>query len=142
FQIRQRPINVIETSLDRPKFGAVNLISYELASKPEKQNFLIEALPDVTVLDERQKLGNFKSKRTQATYGHDRQGFNSTDPLAYATASPITWALSGTPIPNNVSQMWPMLRALLPQTIKRRDGTPMGYWDFVNRYCIVKRTPF
>ena len=47
----------------------------------------------------------------------------------------VTWSLTGTPMPNNPSELWPTLHALFPDAIAGRDEKPMSYWDFVYRYC-------
>lgn len=107
--------------------GAPLVFSYEEAVK--NPPVLKHAAIDLLVLDESHYLKNRKSKRTKAIFGD------------LATRAKRVWCLTGTPSPNNASELWPMLHALFPETIQK-NGKPMGYWDFVKRYCIVKQTPF
>ena len=44
------------------------------------------------------------------------------------------WLLSGTLAPNHPGELWTHYKALF--------GGPLSYWDFVNRYCIVKETTY
>lgn len=84
---------------------------------------------DVLVLDESHYIKNRKSKRTKAVLD------------GLAPHARRVWCLTGTPSPNNASELWPMLHALFPETIQR-NGKTMNYWEFTKRFCVVKSTPF
>jgi SWI/SNF-related matrix-associated actin-dependent regulator 1 of chromatin subfamily A len=103
------------------------VVSYEEAVK--RAATLGDAPWDAVILDEAHYLKNRKSKRTKAVFG------------TIIKNAKRVWCLTGTPSPNNAAELWPMLRALFPETIAV-DGRPMDYWRFTKRFCIVKSTPF
>jgi SWI/SNF-related matrix-associated actin-dependent regulator 1 of chromatin subfamily A len=85
---------------------------------------------DLLILDESHYLKGRKSKRTTVV-------LNQIAPHAKRV-----WCLSGTPSPNNASELYPMLKALFPEVIARPDGSPMNFWQFTKKYCVVRTTPF
>jgi SWI/SNF-related matrix-associated actin-dependent regulator 1 of chromatin subfamily A len=113
----------------------LHVFSYEDATK-KCRAFIQSREWDLMVIDEGHFLKGRDSLRTQAVYGEKCHG----DGLV-GKARRI-WVLTGTPSPNNASELWPMLRALFPETIARSDGAPMNFWQFTKRYCIVRTTPF
>lgn len=49
--------------------------------------------------------------------------------------SDAIWGLTGTPMPNDPSELYPVIRAKFPDAIIKQNNTVMSYWDFVGRYC-------
>lgn len=100
---------------------------------------------DTLIIDEahylktgRKSKNDLGSQRTRALFGDDGDGLNG----AVASASRII-LLTGTPTPNNPSEIWPLARACFPEAIKHPTAPrPMSYWEFVFRYCKVKRDAF
>jgi len=72
---------------------------------------------DLLVLDECQMVKNPRAKRTIAIFG--KQGL--------ARMAKRVWALSGTPAPNHVGELWPLLRAF--------GRTKLDYHAFCEAYC-------
>jgi SWI/SNF-related matrix-associated actin-dependent regulator 1 of chromatin subfamily A len=103
------------------------VVSYEEAVK--RAAALGDAAWTVVILDESHYLKNRKSKRTKAVFE-----------VIVKNAQRV-WCLTGTPSPNNASELWPMLRALFPETIMF-DGKLMNFWQFTKRFCVVRTTPF
>ncbi|BAQ16075.1 DEAD/DEAH box helicase [Methyloceanibacter caenitepidi] len=92
---------------------------------------------DILILDEAHYLKSSKAKRTQAIFGKKCDG---ADGLV-AQADRV-WLLTGTPMPNNPSELWPMLRALAPERIlSPRTGKPWNLWQFVNKFCKTEYNP-
>ena len=91
---------------------------------------------DVLILDEAHYLKSGDAKRTRKIYGEKCDGVGGL----IAKAGRV-YALTGTPSPNHPGELWPTLRALAPETILR-EGKPMSYWQFVNRYCKTKDNGF
>jgi SWI/SNF-related matrix-associated actin-dependent regulator 1 of chromatin subfamily A len=95
----------------------------------------------VLILDEAHYLKTKDSKRTKAIFGEKCNGAEGL-----VADSKHVFLLTGTPIPNNPSELWPMLRAVMPDAIERptKKGTikPMAYWTFVERFCVTQDTGF
>ena len=52
------------------------------------------------------------------------------------------WALSGTPAPNHVGELYNWVRFSRPELATRRSGALMNYNAFLYQYCKVQETPF
>ncbi len=81
--------------------------------------------PDVLIIDEAHFLKTPSATRTKALYGPHCKG----DGLV-KTAGRV-WLLTGTPTPNNATELFPHLKALWPDLLPGH-GT---YADFINRYA-------
>ncbi len=91
---------------------------------------------DVLILDEAHYLKTKDSKRTKKVFGVKCDGIGGLVERARKVI-----ALTGTPAPNHPAEMWPVLRALAPETILK-NGQPMGYWTFVQKYCVTRDNGF
>ena len=116
-----------------PELPAENLmiVSHDsLAVNPETVWKAKQFAADCLVIDECHHLKSRESKRAQAYYG----------PRCDARAGlveriPSVWPQSGTPMPNNSSEMWPHLRALRPDLITLPGSKePLTYQQFIDRY--------
>lgn len=89
---------------------------------------------DVLILDESHYLKNPKSKRTKAVFGPkcDKVG-------GIAENADNVYCLSGTPAPNDPSELYPTVRALAPELLDKRQHS---YWGFITKYCRTKDTGF
>lgn len=86
------------------------------------------------IFDESQYLKSPAAKRTLMAYGENCAGVECL--VNYADQ---VFNLSGTPSPNNPAELWPMCRALFKTSfVDPKHGKPMGYMDFVHRYCITR----
>lgn len=107
------------------------VVSYDKAvrSPPEGQW-------DVLILDEAHYLKTRTAKRTKAIFGEKCDGAGGLVERARHV-----FLLTGTPTPNNPSEMWPMLRAVMPGAIAGA-SKPLSYWQFINRYCLLRDNGF
>lgn len=127
---------------DIPKKGGkprVIIANYDLLSRSDSRvaRVLAKWGFDGVVLDEAHFLKG-KNNRTDACFGKRWDGTN-----AIANASvPYVWALSGTPAPNNYSELYPVLKALSPDSLRLPDGRVMTKWEFVTEFCDVLVTKF
>lgn len=120
FSPMDRPARVIATGKDKPGPG-VNIVSYDLLASNEKLRQQIKAMRwDVLVLDEAHYLKERSAKRTKAIYGHAKHP-------GIMHSAKRCWRLSGTPMPNNASELFTHLKSA---GIERRP-----YWDFVYDFC-------
>lgn len=95
----------------------VNVVSFDTAARHKSA---IAVNFDALIVDEAHYLKNRTARRTKAIYG-----FRQTKGLAHQAKR--LWLLSGTPAPNNISEMWPHL--------KHAGVVADKYWDFVFKYC-------
>lgn len=122
FQLARRSIDVVFGS--GPNGSDVTIASYDFASRyPEA----LAGAYDALILDEAHYLKNKGSKRTKAVFGEkcDLVG-------GIAENADRIYCLTGTPAPNNPAELWPMLRALAPERLEKRQ---QSYWGFVQKYC-------
>lgn len=97
------------TAMDGPKILIVN---YE---QVKAHLSALNALSfDVAIFDEAHFIKNYRSQRTKASL---------------ALYSRRSFLLTGTPMLNQVNELWPLLHRIDPKAFPR-------YWSFVNRFCI------
>lgn len=92
---------------------------------------------DYLIVDEAHYLKSPTAKRTRAVFGEKCDGVGGIVEKADRVI-----LLTGTPMPNNPSELWPALRALAPKTILGKSGRPDAYWQFVKRYCKTRNNGF
>lgn len=92
---------------------------------------------DALILDEGHYLKSKDAKRTKVIYGEDCDCEGGL--VNYAER---VYVLTGTPTPNNSSELWPMLRALAPELILGKNGRPLNYWAFVGKFCRTQDNGF
>lgn len=120
FSPMDRPCTVIATGKDKPAAG-VNVISFDLLASNEKMRTVLKNMQwDALVIDEAHYLKERAAKRTRALYGH-----NKFPGIMHSAKR--TWRLSGTPAPNNASELYTHMRSA--GVVKQ------SYWDFVFEFC-------
>ena len=92
-------------------------------------------LLDVVVIDESHYAKNWESARTKHVYGSTCDGAGGLVELAERV-----YCLTGTPMPNDPTELWPMLRAIAPNIIAGANGKPMTQTQFKMRYCKMVQT--
>jgi SNF2 family DNA or RNA helicase len=96
----------------------LEILSYDEARLMARHGTYIPTI-DVLVLDESHYAKNPGAGRTMAVFGKGGLGWHARK----------IWSLSGTPAPNNVAELWPLLRAY--------GATKMDYEQFKRHYCKV-----
>lgn len=94
---------------------------------------------DVAIIDEGQHLSHPKSGRTRATYGTTMDIKGGVLDIAEPRN---VWVLSGTLQRNNISELFPHLRALFPGVLAHLFGFVPTLKDFVARFCLEAETPY
>lgn len=79
---------------------------------------------DLLILDEAHFLKNPTAKRTQKVLGK----------YGLVHRAKRCWALTGTPVPNHIAEMWPLLFTFR--------ATTLSYEAFVHRFCVTIETGF
>lgn len=118
FSPMDRPCAPIFTGKDPMPSSGVVVISYDLTTTRAHE---LKRPWDLLIIDEAHYLKERGAKRTKAVYGR-----SSTLPGIAAQAKHV-WRLSGTPAPNNASELYTHL--------KSAGLTTEPYWDFVFRFC-------
>lgn len=92
---------------------------------------------DVLALDEGHAVKNAKAKRTKAILGPKCDAIGGI-----IENIPFVWDSTGSPAPNNYAELWTKLRALTPKAITMQSGKILTYWEFVDKFCIIRETPY
>lgn len=88
---------------------------------------------DAVVLDESHLFRNPTAQRTRAFF---------LGPEAVCRRMPVCWLLTGTPMPNNPSELWCMLAGLAPERLRNEAGKLMSYSAFRDRFCVCVPSGF
>lgn len=112
-----------------PPGTCFNVVSYDRIMRDGGRTDWMGSGNNCLILDECHYLKTRTSKRTKAVFGDKCDGAGGL-----VSRARYVFLLSGTPTPNNPSEIWPLLRAVAPETITPLDK-PLNYFAFVNRYC-------
>lgn len=92
---------------------------------------------DAVILDEGHYYKTPTSARTKLIYGERCEG------EGLVSLAPHVFVLSGSPVPNNPSEIWTHLNALRPELIPGPAGTgALTFTRFQQVYCQIQQTPF
>lgn len=118
-----------------PELRGWNVISYDRAMRDHGKVDWAGSGGGVLILDEAHYLKTRDTKRTQAVFGKKCDGVGGL-----VEKAKHVFLLTGTPMPNAPNELWPMLRAVMPDAIKGlKTGKPVAYWPFAMRYCKMER---
>lgn len=109
---------ICESSKDYPRFKTI--CSYDYATENVEKLKGIEW--DLIICDESHFIKEPNAKRTQAIYGK----------TGLVRHTERMWLLSGTPAPNNASELWPMLYTF--------GCTPLDFDKFTQAFCDTRPT--
>lgn len=115
-----RPVAIIAKGTDAPELNGVTISSYDLLDNDKVFKALRNNDWDVLILDEAHNLKNRAAGRTKSVYG-------ARGASGLAICAKNVWRLSGTPAPNNASELWTHLHSA--------GTTAMPYYKFVETYC-------
>jgi len=89
---------------------------------------------DEIVLDEGHQFRNPTAKRTQRFF---------LGKAALCRRAPRCKVLTGTPVPNNPSELWCVLAGLAPERLRDKQNNKLLAWhSFRDRFCELEETPF
>jgi SNF2 family DNA or RNA helicase len=128
-------IGICDPSADVCIVPYSKIVSGVLAAALRRRNWAL------LILDESHYAKNFGAQRTRAVYGiPNGRGLDQHQCLVHHAER--VWCLTGTPIPHDPSDLFPMLRALFPHVLQGQPGVypdVTSYPDFEVRY--VKTYP-
>jgi SWI/SNF-related matrix-associated actin-dependent regulator of chromatin subfamily A-like protein 1 len=133
--VRPFKIGIAESDfIPTPKTGYdITIINYDITFR--HQEILRETIWDLIIIDEFHRLKGHSSERTVAIYGGKTKAMKTIEKKQKITLEPIKPiialrknGLSGTPIPNRVSELYPTLAYFVPEWKNK--------WRyFMSRYC-------
>lgn len=112
----------LASKTDLPQKDAVNITSYDYLHRNTAK--LLEIEWDLIIFDESHNLKNPKAMRTKAALSKN----------GVIRKSKRAWFLSGTPAPNNFSEMWTTLFTL--------GATTLPFDEFTKTFCYVQETEY
>lgn len=118
----------------------LRIVGWPELTNAKTRSDLLKVKWDRIILDEAHAAKNFEAKRTQAVYGTlDDGGSRLLQATALFSKAKGVWCLTGTPLPHDPSDIYPMMRALCPERLLAdpSKGWPdvTRYEDFRDRYC-------
>lgn len=129
------PASVVENWRREIEMWSLGLFDFEVLSFDRAS----QATPgfDTLIIDEAHYAKTPTAKRTQTLYGPkwDRVG-------GLAEQAQRVYLLSGTPMPNNPSELWTHLRALHADAIPAKSGKPRTFAQFVGKFCHTRDNGF
>lgn len=129
--IKRTTYVVANTKADIPPEAEVVILSYDMLANAQVRNKLLDLEFDVLIADEAHAAKNRTALRTKALYGDRLNGAGG----AISTAK-RTWILTGTPLPNNASEIYTHLRALAYERLQTPDGR-MTYAQYIRYFCVL-----
>ena len=124
-------VQIIATGKDQIDTTAdVVITTHSLLLTPALRKQIVLTAWELVILDEAHMFRTPTAKRTKAFYfaGH-----------SVVASSNRVWCLTGTPMPNNVSELWTHIRGLAPERLVEKDGA-LDFFRFRRRFCVLKET--
>jgi SNF2 family DNA or RNA helicase len=141
WQLIPRTVACVHQSKDRPKADVI-IVNYDKLSRNSVADLLDQPW-DLVIFDEAHALKSPSAKRVKVAYGKLYCPLGDPDQGGIVSRAGYVWCLTATPIPNNLSEIWTHLRALAPQLLPTGpNGRPLNQWQFNERYCECRDTPF
>jgi SWI/SNF-related matrix-associated actin-dependent regulator 1 of chromatin subfamily A len=119
FSPMDRPCAAIMSAKERIPASGVVLCSYDLLCNEKVREALKKTEWDVLILDEAHYLKERTARRTKAVYGCGKR--------SPGISAKRIWRLTGTPAPNDASELYTHL--------KSAGIIDEPYWDFTFRFC-------
>lgn len=125
---------------DEPQWKRFNIFSYNgLISELHLE--LTAMCYDLLIGDEADAFKNMEAARTQKFYGlredkYKKGKFVFDTDLGLMAYADRVWVMTGTPVLNNPSELYPMMRTMFKDAIlSDKTGEPMSFSEFCNRFC-------
>lgn len=129
--------HIVENDDPIPAEATFVIANYDRVIKPSMFEQLMARSWDLLVVDEVQKCkGGEKTQRGRAIIGVEAKPRKkiAAEPGLVSRARRVVF-VTGTPLMNRVSEMWPIVHALAPDIFD-------SWWKFVTRYCDAQHTRF
>ncbi len=126
-------VQVLRTGRDIVRGDATHVIVSHALFRMPKIDAQLHGF-NALVIDEAQAFRNPYAKRSRRMFlGND----------AMARRSPIVWALTGTPMPNDATNVWTMLAGIRPELVRDAEtGKLLSYAQWRDRFCVTVPSGF
>lgn len=137
---------VILRAGDKPQWKKFNIFSYNgLISELHDQ--LMEMCYDLLGGDEADAFKSLDAARTQKFYGFRPDKFNKNkivfeEQVGICINADRVWVMTGTPVLNNPSELYPMMRTLFQDALMKDNGHIMSFNEFCGRFCKMANNGF
>jgi SWI/SNF-related matrix-associated actin-dependent regulator 1 of chromatin subfamily A len=113
-----------------PPEARLVIANFERARSTETLAALTARAWDLLVVDEAHRLKNERAQQTKAVLGGGRRARDAAGsaPDSLASKARFLLLLTGTPIPNKVVELWPLVNAVAPEAFP-------AFFPFARRYC-------
>lgn len=117
--------------------ATVVIISHRAVMEPAILKQVAKRTWNLTILDESHMFRNYTAQRVKAFYGIGRK-------WGVVAQSKRTWLLTGTPMPNDARDLFPMSIGMWPEEFPSpKDATrSLSFTEFRDRYCHAVQTRF
>lgn len=120
---------VLRERTDRPPAGGGVIVSHGMLVDEDFTAALRDARFDLLVVDEAHAFVHPQAKRAAAMFlGRD----------ALCRSTPRTWLLTGTPMPNDATELWLPLAGIAPERL-RHNGKLLTFDQWRDRFCVTRR---
>jgi SNF2 family DNA or RNA helicase len=141
-----RKVQVVSRSSDSIDESAdIVVTTHSLIFRLQLLRQLITHRWALCIVDEIHCFRNPKAKRTIALYGKQpTTSMRMIPPRGSCIVNKCdrVWGLTGTPMPNNVSELWTPLWGLSPDRLIDEQGKFITAFRFRTRYCLMRETPW
>lgn len=130
---------VILRSGDKPRWKKFNILSYNgLIS--DLHEHLMTMCYDLLGGDEADAFKSLDAARTQKFYGfrsdkYDKNKIIHQDDVGLCINADRVWVMTGTPVLNDPSELYPMFRTLFRDAIINEKDKVMSFNEFCGRFC-------
>lgn len=128
-QKQKRKVTAIYSASDDIPNSGVIITSWSLATGALFKRLKWHGF-DAIIPDECKRAKEADSGRTKALFGEKCDGDGGL-----IEDVELIWLLDGTPAPNHYGELWPMMRAVMPETILNASGKPLSRSGFELKYC-------
>jgi SWI/SNF-related matrix-associated actin-dependent regulator 1 of chromatin subfamily A len=117
--------------------------THGLLTRQPMRSQLSSARWDALIVDESHAFKNERAMRTRALFG---SAIARAAGKGLIEAAQRVWLLTGTPMPNDPTELWPALRALAPERIMAASPSgwrrPASWLQFRRQFCALQPNPW
>lgn len=137
-------VQVVETSSDVIWDAKdVVIVSTDMIYRGGIRRQLLERGWDLVIADEAHKFKTHTTQRSQAFYGAtEGKGLFYWGGRAIVKRARYVWILTGTPTPNDPSELYPHFRGLWPELITKSNGELVSFETWRSKFCVTRKTKY